>query len=118
MCTYEYHLLMETRVLLIGYCSPAMLSPFHPHSHTIITRTTHTAQEREKRSDGWSPRFFTLDENEEEFPGEVEGKECPHWKWNGEYFKIKDRGPSSEGAWSSECCGLFVCGMADSVGCV
>lgn len=55
-------------------------------------------QEREKRTDLWSPRFFTLDENEEEFPGEVEGKECPHWKWNGEYFKIKDRGPASEGA--------------------
>ncbi len=91
------------------------------HIHTLYlflhtptdppTRTKqHTTQEREKRGDVWTPRFFVMDENEEEFPGEVEGKECPHWKWNGEYYKIKDRGGATEGG-GGGCMGWWLYGV-------
>ena len=54
-------------------------------------------QEREKRGDTWSPRFFKHTPEKETFSNEFSDEQCPLWEFNGEYMKLDPRPAMPEG---------------------
>ncbi len=54
-------------------------------------------QEREKRGDTWSPRFFRRTPEKETFSNEFSDEQCPLWEFNGEYMKLDPRPAMPEG---------------------
>lgn len=55
------------------------------------------AQERERRKDTWSPRWYRPAKDTTVYPQEYSLEECPMWEFTGDYLKQPRSAAKAEG---------------------